>query len=118
MVSSNKISLAFLLVSFGVMLIVTPVHVNAECDCDKQDAENGTETESSGISDFFHKVKCGLKHGAKQATDAAKDGYRFVKTKTVSIFTDQDSEAPNPADPAIDVRVGNTEAPIKLAPLE
>lgn len=116
MVSSKIVSLAFLLVSFGVMLVVTPAQVNAEqeCDCNEQNAKNGTDTESGGISDFFHKVKCGLKHGAKQATDAAKDGYRFVKNK---IFTDS-TEAPNSADPAIDVRLGNTEAPIKLAPLE
>lgn len=110
MVSTNSISLAFLLISFGVLLVISPAQVNAECECDKADAINGTETDKSGIAEFFHKVKCGLKHGAKQATDAAKDGYRFVKDK---IFTDT-TEGPNPQ---IDVRSGNTEVPIKLAPL-
>lgn len=111
MVSINKISLAFLLISFGVLLVVTPAQVNAECDCDKQDTINGTEAEKSGFSKFFNKVKCGLIVGAKQATDAAKDGYHFVKDKLSSDSTEATY-------PEIDVRSGNTEVPIKLAPIE
>lgn len=108
MVSRNRISLAFLLVSVGVLLMVAPARAK-ECDCD-----NANENQEGGISGFFHKVGCGIKVGVKQATDAVKDGYDIVKKKINS------DDKPDPVDNPtyeVDLRSGITEEPIKLAPL-
>lgn len=84
MVGRNGISLAFLLVSVGVLLVVAPVKVeSAECNC-----------EGSDFDCFWHKVGCGLKTGVKQAKETAEDGYKYVKAK---ILPKSDQETtPNP----------------------
>lgn len=70
----NGVSLAFLLVSVGVLLVVVPTKAEKSCD--------NTNTEG-GFDGFLHKVKCGLKTGAKQVQDTANDGLDLIK-KTFS----------------------------------
>lgn len=103
----NGASFLFLLVSVGVLLMVAPASVRGDSGCEGEN-NNG---ESGKVADFFHKVGCGLKTGAKQITESVKDGYKYVKGK----IQDINSEPTTPAN--IDLRSGNTEKPIPLAPL-
>lgn len=101
----NGVSWLFLLVSVGVLLMVAPASVRGDSDCEGEN-NNG----DSKVADFFHKVGCGLKTGAKQITESVKDGYKYVKGKIQDINSE-----PTPAN--IDLISGNTEKPIPLAPL-
>lgn len=93
MISKNGLGLAFLLVSVGVLLVVAPANVRAECDCDKPDTGD-----RSGVSKFFHNVGCGIKSGAKTVAESVKDGYTYVKTKiTPGEKTQSPSEEITPA---------------------
>lgn len=106
MVSSNKISLAFLLVSFVVLLVVAPVKVNGECDCDTDNPD----------ASFFHKVGCGFKSGAKKVKETVVEGYDYLKDKI------KPTEKPATVDENlqifdVDVRLDSSGKPIQLAPL-
>lgn len=73
----NKFS--FLLLSVGILLLVAPQNATAtECDCDYPNVEM---TERGKVADFFHKVGCGIKKGAKAVKESVKDGYHYVKDK-------------------------------------
>lgn len=99
MVGRNGISLAFLLVSVVVLLVVAPVKVeSAECSCD-----------SDGFDCIWHKIGCGLKTGVQQAKETAQDGYKFVKAKVLP-----KSEQPTPQNSQID---DIPREPVKLAEL-
>lgn len=70
---------SFLLLSVGILLLVAPQNARAtECDCDYPNLEM---TERGKVADFFHKVGCGIKKGAKKVGTAVKDGYDYVKDK-------------------------------------
>lgn len=103
MFARNGVSLAFLLVSVGVLLIVAPaVHGD---DCNSQNAGDSGE-----VSTFFKKIGCGLKSGAKTVSESVQDGYKYVKNKVKDFNSDPTTPTPN-------LISGNTEKPIPLAPL-
>lgn len=110
MLSRNRISLTYLLVSVCVLLVVTPAR--AECDCDKPENE---QKERSGVTKFFHDTVCGVKTVAKSVGESVKDGYKFVKGK---LTPESKTEAPRPIFPDIDLRAGEEAAEpveVKLA---
>lgn len=70
-------SFTLLLLSIGILLVVAPSSVRGECDCDNPipDSDRGK------VGDFFHKVGCGIKKGAKAVKETVEDGYKYVKNK-------------------------------------
>lgn len=94
----NGFSLTLLLMSIGILLVITPNRVRGECSCDNPDLETG---EHGKVSDFFHKVGCGLKKGAKAVKDTVQDGYKFVKNKLSPTTTTQKPFIANEGDSSI-----------------
>lgn len=115
MVSRNRFSLTFLVVSVCVLMlaVMTPA-ARAECDCDKPENE---QKERHGVGKFFHSTLCGVKGAAKSVTDTVKDGYRYVKNKLSSSGSESSRPEfiPETTTYQVDLRFDNEEDHIKLA---
>ena len=110
MFARKGFSLAFLLVSVGVLLMVatTPVKADSAESTERSCDKNGG-SDLGAIEGFFHKVTCGLKTGAGQVKETVNSGYEFVKNK---ISSKNEQQTPPPE---IDLRSDAPAEPIKLA---
>lgn len=109
MVFRNSFSVTFIALSISALLLITSNGVNGECSCDDDDHM----TEHGKLSEFIHKVGCGLKEGAKIVKNTVQDGYKFVKNKVTSkskTIDENVTQNPDGRDPdliyPIDVRSG------------
>lgn len=115
MVSRNRFSLTFSVVSVCVLLLaVMGPASGTECDCDKPENE---QQERHGVGKFFHSAICGVKGAARTVTTSVKDGYQYVKNKLSSSGSESSRSEfiPETTTYTVDVRFDNPEEPIKLA---
>lgn len=116
MVSRNRFSLTFAVVSVCVLMlaVMTPA-TRAECDCDKPENE---QKDRNGVGKFFHSALCGVKGAARTVTNSVKDGYHYVKNKLSSSGseTSRSEFIPESTTYTVDLRIDDPEEDaIKLA---
>lgn len=111
MFARKGFSLAFLLVSVGVLLMVATTPAKADStESTERSCDKNSGSDLGAFDGFLHKVKCGLKTGAGQVKDTVNTGIEFVKNKISS----KDAEQQTPP-PEFDLRSSAPAEPVKLA---
>lgn len=107
MFARNGFSLAFLLVSVGILLVIAPARTEESTERNCSNNSSGL----SGLDGFLHKVKCVLKNAGEQIDKTVKDGYNYVKKKVTP------NNGQTTPQPEIDLRSDLPREPVKLAEL-